>query len=310
MSHKADQSEFPQKPPGTGTGGGLDTNFPDNPFPGPFDPSIPSPDGGGSGGFANLIKGFGAASGDAAVVTALVAIPVVGPFVAAAYLGIKNISPLLGKGQDKVTEQATAIQQAIEKAATAIEKQVADGTLDVDSALIGLKELQSFAGTLGTGSSNVTDKSNRPVFSAAGQMANVIISQIISNLSGQRNREIATPFENPDQQGNPNARGVFGSPGFQRDRLRTGLTDFFTGGLDREERDPTSIGDSLRSAGGSQSEGASFPEIALRFNDPLERLDEFREVAEDFRPTDSPFQEDADDLGSFLKARLGRGRLA
>ena len=279
-------------------------------------PQFPGGDtGGGVGGFLkDYTKVIGKNAGDAAIVTALATIPVVGPFIAAAYVGIKSLARFLGRSKDKITEQATALQQAIEISVSQIMDQVRAGTLDVDSALAGLQQLDHFTSTLGSGSSAIVDKDGRPVFAAAGQMANLSIARAVADLKSQRNREIATPFQNPTGgavgQDTSASKGVFGSPNFQRDRLRTGLTDFFTGGLNKDigDRRADSIGDSLRSAGGSQSEDASFPEIALRFNDPLRKVDEFTSIAQKFRPTTSPFQEESDELGSFIRSKFSNRR--
>jgi len=266
----------------------------------------PMPEGGGLGDLLGKFAGQAAeGGGDAAIVALLGSIPVVGGFVAAGYMIFKSVSALWPRA-DKGKQFATKIQQSMETGSQDILRAVQSGQMDPDAALVALRLISGSALNL---RGDPDDKGN---LTRAGRMANIIISQNIAEVQSFRTKSLFQPFENAESErrGLENTREAFGSPEFQRDRLRTGLTDFFTGGLEGETG---GIGDSLRSEGGPQGESPSFAELALRNFNPAspDKVDAATEAARMIQPgrTD-PRQEEFDSLGSIFRKKFDSQRLA
>jgi len=273
-----------------------------------FEGPLPNP-GGSDSGLGDLLGKFAGQAaeggGDAAIVALLGAIPVVGGFVAAGYMIFKTAAALWPT-PDKGKEFAAALQQAMERGAVDIARQVERGNMDPDAALVALHLMSGSASSL-RGDSD--DKGN---LTRAGRMANIIITQNIARIRTLRTQSLFQPFENAESErrGLTNTREAHGTPEFQRDRLRTGLTDFFTGGLKGETG---GIGDSLRSEGGSQGDSPSFAELAIRNFNPAsqDKIDAASEAAKRIIPgRPDARQEEFDNLGSIFRKKFDSQRLA
>ena len=110
------------------------------------------------------------------------------------------------------TEKRTAatLQQNLEKVALSIQEQVNSGELDVDSAIASLEALQRQASTMGGTQENIN----------GGQMAGLIINQVLGNLRGRRNTQNTAPL---------NKGALTGSPESQKARVGTAIRNYFTG---------------------------------------------------------------------------------
>jgi len=241
--------------------------------------------------FGKLAGGGGRAAG----LGAIASIPVVGPFIAGGLGAVDIISGLIPRA-NKGRIKAAVLQQNIEKVAVDIEQRVANGTLDPDAALHTLQQLQLFTQQLAA----TPDDAD---LQRAGQMANLIITQVSGNISSQRTRTLAQPFRNrfSTEQGIEDTRGTFGTPTFQKERLATGLRDFFTG-------TPGGIGESLRSEGGPQGEDPSFTEILTKRFQPTERLGEFTGQVNEQFPTGLANPEEFSNIGQTFQDIIARNR--
>jgi len=170
-------------------------------------------------------------------------------------------------------ERAAALQQNIETAARGILSEFEAGRLDHDAALKALQQLQFFV-------ASIAREGGDDSLTRAGQMANLIITEVTSKIQADRNTSLQRPFSTP----NANRLGLdgqppSGSPAFQSSRLRSGLRDFLIG-------TEGGIGDSLRSEGGPFGESPSFAELITRNNSTQnpERLNQFTAQVEGLFP--------------------------